>query len=667
MRRLLLQLVPGFLVITLTASAVFAQQSAARRTLAVPKLDSTAVITLDGVMNEAAWANAAQINLVTSSGYDMWGFWYYRSDAIEPDYDEYYARLLWKKDTLFAFIHIDEVVNDSSGLYWNGQWTGDQLFVSLSNRLGVNMKGWYDGNVYAAPNGPYHFLIMGNDVTLNNHNSTYIPSEYRGNCPDDTTRVFDAANVARWGITIDTVTGVWNLEMAIYHPNVNAQGSIGFNIGGSQGSRQADEVHGDAYGYYTWQPNVPDQPFTVPPVPLPSWGNDPGYFNLANADYWAVLTFTGGPNDVVRKSLTVPKLDSTAVITLDGVMNEAAWANAAQINLVTSSGYDMWGFWYYRSDAIEPDYDEYYARLLWKKDTLFAFIHIDEVVNDSSGLYWNGQWTGDQLFVSLSNRLGVNMKGWYDGNVYAAPNGPYHFLIMGNDVTLNNHNSTYIPSEYRGNCPDDTTRVFDAANVARWGITIDTVTGVWNLEMAIYHPNVNAQGSIGFNIGGSQGSRQADEVHGDAYGYYTWQPNVPDQPFTVPPVPLPSWGNDPGYFNLANADYWAVLNLSPNTTVDVRDGDRGNARPQDFVLSQNYPNPFNPETRIQYSLPKTTAVELAIYNVLGQKVVTLADGVRSAGKYEVRWDGGNLSSGIYFYQLKADGQTVAVRKMMLLK
>ncbi len=235
-----------------------------------------------------------------------------------------------------------------------------------------------------------------------------------------------------------------------------------------------------------------------------------------------------------RKELNVPMADSGA-IKIDGVMDEAAWGSAAEVNLVTSTEYNIFSLYYDRDGVTEPEYDEYYARLLWSRDTLYAFIHIDEVVNDSSGLYWAGQWLGDQLFVSLSSRLGRNMQGWYDGNVYAAPEGPYHYLILGDQVTLNNGAPTYLPDEYL-KCSDmsDTVMVFDAADYAKWGITIDKATGVWNIEMAIYNPGISSQSVIGFNIGGSQGSEVNDTATGDAYMYYTWQPSIQNDPFADP-------------------------------------------------------------------------------------------------------------------------------------
>ncbi len=92
--------------------------------------------------------------------------------------------------------------------------------------------------------------------------------------------------------------------------------------------------------------------------------------------------------------------------------------------------------------------------------------------------------------------------------------------------------------------------------------------------------------------------------------------------------------------------------------------------PEEYFLSQNYPNPFNPQTTIQYSLPTAGEVQLEVFNLLGQRVKTIAEGYHAAGTYTVMWDGtdsGNsaVASGVYFYRLVAPGISEA-RKMVLL-
>jgi photosystem II stability/assembly factor-like uncharacterized protein len=93
--------------------------------------------------------------------------------------------------------------------------------------------------------------------------------------------------------------------------------------------------------------------------------------------------------------------------------------------------------------------------------------------------------------------------------------------------------------------------------------------------------------------------------------------------------------------------------------------------PKNYLLSQNYPNPFNPVTKIKYSIPQnvkreTGNVNLKIYDVLGREVATLVNEEKPAGEYEVEFDGSSLTSGIYFYQIKA-GEFLQTKKMVLLK
>jgi len=88
--------------------------------------------------------------------------------------------------------------------------------------------------------------------------------------------------------------------------------------------------------------------------------------------------------------------------------------------------------------------------------------------------------------------------------------------------------------------------------------------------------------------------------------------------------------------------------------------------PQNFYLSQNYPNPFNPSTSIEFSIPQESFVELKVFDVLGNEVVNLINEEKDQGVYTVTFNASGLSSGIYFYTLRADG-FVQTKKMLLLK
>jgi len=108
--------------------------------------------------------------------------------------------------------------------------------------------------------------------------------------------------------------------------------------------------------------------------------------------------------------------------------------------------------------------------------------------------------------------------------------------------------------------------------------------------------------------------------------------------------------------------------LYGDTTFVVDVDDKLNLIPTEYKLEQNYPNPFNPSTKISYQLPVSGNVTLKVFDVLGREVATLVDEYRDAGSYnlEFRIENLELSSGIYFYQLKA-GEFVETKKMLLIK
>jgi hypothetical protein len=126
-------------------------------------------------------------------------------------------------------------------------------------------------------------------------------------------------------------------------------------------------------------------------------------------------------------------------------------------------------------------------------------------------------------------------------------------------------------------------------------------------------------------------------------------------------------GNIEGRFYL---DDFRIVATSPLASTAVMES-FDETQPQDFVLEQNFPNPFNSSTIIRFALPADGAVELAVYNLAGQKVAALVDGERPTGAYAVRWDGQDdagrsLASGLYLYRIKADDYE-QTRKLLLVR
>ena len=119
------------------------------------------------------------------------------------------------------------------------------------------------------------------------------------------------------------------------------------------------------------------------------------------------------------------------------------------------------------------------------------------------------------------------------------------------------------------------------------------------------------------------------------------------------------WGS--GLYVLRD-DAAISTNIEAETTV-----------PAQYALGQNYPNPFNPQTSIHYELPVRSLVSLSVFNLTGQQVATLVEGVREAGAYTVRWngrddDGRELAGGVYLYRLRTgDGKPMETRKLVLVR
>ena len=145
----------------------------------------------------------------------------------------------------------------------------------------------------------------------------------------------------------------------------------------------------------------------------------------------------------------------------------------------------------------------------------------------------------------------------------------------------------------------------------------------------------------------------------------------------VDPLDLPAGGQlitYTGEATLLQADAGSydgsVINVIYGSPTDVGE-DGATGLPNEFALDVNYPNPFNPATNIQYHVPRSSHVEIEIFNITGQRVRTLVNASKAAGTYTVVWNGTNqsgerVSSGMYFYRMTA-GDYVKTRKMILLK
>jgi hypothetical protein len=137
------------------------------------------------------------------------------------------------------------------------------------------------------------------------------------------------------------------------------------------------------------------------------------------------------------------------------------------------------------------------------------------------------------------------------------------------------------------------------------------------------------------------------------------------------------YGTSPSFFGkidefrlyrraLDTAEISAVYNQNIGCAYPVGISGNSNEIPNSYNLGQNYPNPFNPTTLINYNLPVNGFVTLKVFDVLGREVAELVNAEQKAGRYEVQFDGTKLSSGVYFYTLRA-GDFTDTKKMLLVK
>jgi hypothetical protein len=120
------------------------------------------------------------------------------------------------------------------------------------------------------------------------------------------------------------------------------------------------------------------------------------------------------------------------------------------------------------------------------------------------------------------------------------------------------------------------------------------------------------------------------------------------------------------YYRLRQVDVDGTSHFSDVIAFTPTSIESNTNSPVTFALAQNYPNPFNPSTTIKYELPLSSEVRLSVYDLFGREVSTLVDGRRDAGVYEVKFDGSNLASGVYFYRMQA-GDFVKSTNLILLK
>ncbi|MEJ2544007.1 MAG: CotH kinase family protein [Calditrichaceae bacterium] len=185
----------------------------------------------------------------------------------------------------------------------------------------------------------------------------------------------------------------------------------------------------------------------------------------------------------------------------------------------------------------------------------------------------------------------------------------------------------------------------------------------------------NYIGKMGFGLSGSGEFIKLTDDAGQIIDSLTYDdtapwPTAPDGNGPTLELMNPSSDNSKGENWVASAGHGSP-GKENSVIISIKEK-KNETLPTAFVLEQNHPNPFNPTTTISYSIGAhhdvpLQYIDLSIYNILGQKVVTLVSKKQPAGNYSVEWNARGFSSGIYIYQLKSDKGFQAVKKLVLLK
>jgi photosystem II stability/assembly factor-like uncharacterized protein len=246
-------------------------------------------------------------------------------------------------------------------------------------------------------------------------------------------------------------------------------------------------------------------------------------------------------------------------------------------------------------------------------------------------------------------------SGWVvglNGRMFNTTNRGNNWELQGSG-TLNTLYSIHINSNNDGWCIGGDGIILKYIKNSFVPVELSNFTAILKTsEVLLIWETITETNNLGFDI-----ERKSDKAEWKKIGYVSGQGTTikpSDYSFTDKKIE-----EGINYYRLKQLDLDGSFNYSNSIQVSLNNPDK-------FSLSQNYPNPFNPSTMINYSIPQKNFVTIKIYDILGKEIKTLVNEEKSAGKYEVNFDGSDLSSGAYYYRLQA-GAFMDTKKFVLVK
>ena len=272
----------------------------------------------------------------------------------------------------------------------------------------------------------------------------------------------------------------------------------------------------------------------------------------------------------------------------------------------------------------------------WNNNNTGIFIYYQSQTNENANLkiYKAGQGLTEDVILAVtppSRPMGVTMGEYY------VPNAPYC-----RPKILWNHNTE----------PD----MVRTGNVKRYKIYKAT-----NSNMNLVPTSYNLLATVDIPV-----SSSPEYIDGTIYKYDC---SLVDQMPRGTPIPLRYYVKAVDKFDYLSVPSDFVQAIGIYSGIEAAGADNfaiSTDIPKEYSLSQNFPNPFNPVTKISYDLPFDNFISINIYDITGRVVMTLVNENKTAGRYEVIFNGETFASGIYYYKIES-GNFSQVRKMILIK
>jgi hypothetical protein len=629
--------------------------------------EASGPITVDGVLDEAAWSAAPQLMFKIDGLPSGLSNTPTNGAVIKPVYSDSsttYVKFLYQGTKLYISLKSD----DKQVCKFGDSWEGDGLFFELKNPIDQVQE--------------FHLYVL---------NSTTFGAETGGGTP------IPAGGFEGVGVVNGTIYDSSDVDNGYTAEGWIDLSAIGY--GTLPNTLQVSTVIFDPDNYSTGV--------------LP-WGANGNFYKQWWGSEWGsefrTLNFVQGTSPYDPAAITVH--GATGLITVDGLLNEPDWAaNVPQIMFKKDGVPSGYNFAPTSGAVIKPPYTDEsttYVKYLYSGTNLYIALQS----NDQQVCKFD--WEGDGMFMILKNPINQNSElklyvinsttfGAETGGAAPIPAGSYAGVGIVNGTI---YDSTDVDGGYTAEAYVDLSSlgygtlpstlqvsvvIFDpdnySAGVPPWGpngnfykqwwgsewgsefrtlefgnvlpVELTSFTGAFvGNDVQLKWSTVTELNNRGFEIQRSiNGSSFATVAFVEGHGTTTEQ-----KQYLYTDRNIESRVNYS--YRLKQLDYNGTYEYSQVVNV-------GYSLPLEFALEQNYPNPFNPTTNIIYAVPVKSNVTLDVYNLIGQKVATLFEGNIEAGKHSAEFNASSMSSGIYFFKLTAVGengkQFSSSKKMTLLK